>query len=131
MKAVDTNVLARYLRDDDPGQSRKAARLIQRAINSGERLFVDHVILCELAWILDSVYEHTKAEIIQMIEMILHTHQIRLEDQTSVELALQDYRKSKAGFPDCLIGRRNAALGCESTISFDRDLRTLGTFQLI
>jgi predicted nucleic-acid-binding protein len=131
MKAVDTNVLARYLRDDDPEQSRKAARLIQRVMNSGESLFVDHVVLCELAWILDSVYGHSKVEIIQMIEMILHTEQMQLEDRTCVEQALQDYRKSKAGFADCLVGRRNATFGCESTISFDRDLRSLETFQVM
>jgi predicted nucleic-acid-binding protein len=131
MKAIDTNVLARYLRDDDADQSKRAARLIQRATNLGERLFVNHVVLCELAWILDSVYAHTKEEITAMVETILHTVQIELEDQPSVEAALADYKKSKAGFADCLIGRRNAGLGCESTISCDRNLRTLDTFQVM
>src|SRR5262245_49275393 len=131
MKGIDTNVLARYLRDDDPEQSKRAARLIQRATNLGERLFVNYVVLCELAWILDSVYEHTKEEITAMVETILHTVQIELEDQPSVEAALADYKKGKADFADCLIGRRNAGLGCESTISFDRNLRTLDTFEVM
>jgi predicted nucleic-acid-binding protein len=131
MNGIDTNVLARYLRDDDPDQSKKAARLIQQATNSGERLYVNHVVLCELAWILDSVYEHTKEEIIEMIETILHTVQIELEDQPSIEGALSDYKSSKAGFADCLIGRRNIASGCAATISFDRTLRPLATFRVL
>ena len=131
MKGIDTNVLARYLRDDDPEQSRTAARLVQRARNSGEPLFINHVVLCELVWILDSVYEHTKEEIATMIESILHTAQIRIEDAASVQAALDDCRKSKAGFADCLIGRRNIALGCETTISFDRNLRNTDIFQVI
>jgi predicted nucleic-acid-binding protein len=131
MKGIDTNVLARYLRDDDPDQSRRAARLVQRARNSGEPLFINHVVLCELVWILDSVYEHTKEEIVAMIESVLHTEQIRIEDAASVQAALEDCRKSKAGFADCLIGRRNVALGCETTITFDRNLRGAGTFQFM
>ena len=131
MKAIDTNVLARYLRDDDPEQSKRAARLIQRATNLGEPLFVNHVVLAELAWILDSVYEHTKDEITRTIDAVLHTAQIRVEDPASVEAALDDYRRSKADFADCLIGRKNVASGCKATISFDRRLRPLDTFEVM
>jgi predicted nucleic-acid-binding protein len=131
MRAIDTNVLARYIRDDDPRQSGRAARIMQQTANRGEPLFVNHVVLCELAWILDSVYEHTKDEIATMIETVLHTAQIQLEDPASVEAALEDYRKSRAGFADCLIGRRNLALGCESTLSFDRNLRGVKTFSVM
>ena len=131
MNAIDTNMLARYLRDDDPDQSRRAARLIQRATSLGEPLLVNHVVLAELAWILDSVYEHTKEEITSTIEAVLHTAQLRVEDPASVAAALDYYRTSKAGFADCLIGRRNRAAGCRATISFDRRLRPLTTFEVM
>ena len=131
MKALDTNILARYLRDDDPAQSRRAAHFIQQAVRQNEPLFVNHVVLCELVWILSSVYEHRKEELVNMIEAVLLTGQFQLEDKSSIELALEDYKKSKADFSDCLIGRRNRASGCKTTLSFDRRLKSLETFEVI
>ena len=131
MKALDTNILARYLRDDDPAQSRRAAHFIQQAAGQNEPLFVNHVVLCELVWILSSVYEHRKEEIVDMIEAVLLTGQFQLEDKSSIELALEDYKKSKADFSDCLIGRRNRACGSETTLSFDRRLKNVETFDVV
>lgn len=131
MKALDTNILARYLRDDDPVQSKRAAHFIQRAARQNEPLFVNHVVLCELVWILSSVYEHRKEEIVDMIEAVLLTGQFQLEDKSSIELALEDYKKSKADFSDCLIGRRNRACGSETTLSFDRRLKNVETFDVV
>src|SRR5262245_50812548 len=111
MKALDTNVLARFLRDDDPIQSKRSAHFIERAVRQHKPLYVNHVVLCELVWILSSVYEHHKDQIISMIEAVLLTGQFELEDKTSIELALEDYKTSSADFADCLIGRRNQASG--------------------
>ena len=106
MKALDTNILARYLREDDPIQSKRAAHFIQRAVRQNEPLYLNHVVLCELVWILSAVYEHRKDEITGMIDAVLLTGQFRLEDKPSVESALEDYKNSKADFSDCLkIGR--------------------------
>ena len=131
MKALDTNILARYLRDDDPVQSRRAAHFIQRAVRLGEPMYLNHVVLCELAWILTSVYEHSKEEIIEMIENILRTGHFELEDKPSIESAIEDYRKSKAGFADCVIGRRSVRLGCATTVTFDRRLKAIETFEVV
>ena len=130
MKALDTNILARYLRDDDPSQSAKAARLMQRAISQREPLFINHVVLCELTWVLTSVYGHPKDSIVDMVDTLLAAEYLHFEDRDSVQSALEDYKHSKADFADCLIGRRNIELGCESTLTFDRVARTLKTFQV-
>ena len=131
MKALDTNILARYLRDDDPLQSRRAAHFIQRAVRQSEPLYLNHVVLCELVWILTSVYEHTKEEIVKTIAAVLLTGDFELEDKPAVEAALEDYKKSKADFADCLIGRRNAGFGCKATLTFDRRLKAIETFEVI
>jgi predicted nucleic-acid-binding protein len=130
MKALDTNILARFLRDDDAAQSRRATQYIQAAIYSGEPLYLNQIVLCELSWILTSVYEHSKEDIVALIGSILLTGQFRLEDKPLIEAALEDYKSTKADFADCLIGRRNHAAGCDSTLTFDRNLRTLSTFEL-
>lgn len=82
-------------------------------------------------WILTSVYDHRKEEIVEMLETVLLTGQFELEDKTSIESALDDYKKSKADFADCLIGRKNIALGCDATLSFDRRLKGLATFEVV
>ena len=105
--------------------------MIQRLVKQREALYLNHAVLCELVWILDSVYAHDKEEIIETIEAILFSEHFELEDKTSVESALEDYKKSKADFADCLIGRRNRALGCEATVSFDRRLKCLDTFEVL
>ena len=92
MKALDTNILARYLRDDDPLQSRRAAHFIQRAVRQSEPLYLNHVVLCELVWVLNSVYEHTKEEIVKTIEVVLLTGDFELEDKAAVEAALEDWK---------------------------------------
>jgi predicted nucleic-acid-binding protein len=131
VKALDTNILARYLRDDDAVQSKRAAHFIRGALRQNLPLFLNHVVLCELVWILSSVYNHSKQEIIDAIEAILLTGQFCIEDKPSVESALEDYKKSKADFADCLIGRRNQALGCEVTLTFDRRLKALNTIEVL
>ena len=131
MKALDTNILARYLRDDDPVQSKRAAHFIQRAVRQDEPLYLNHVVLCELVGVLTTVYEHRKDEIVAMIEAVLLTGQFQIEDKSSIELALEDYKKSKAEFPDCLIGRRNRAVGSHATLTFDRRLKQLDTFEVL
>lgn len=131
MRALDTNILARYLRDDDPVQSKRAAHFIQRAVRLGEPLYLSHVVLCELAWILASIYEHSKEEIVDMMENVLRTGHFELEDKTSIEAALEDYKKNKADFADCLIGRRNVRLGCKTTLTFDRRLKAIETFEVV
>jgi predicted nucleic-acid-binding protein len=131
MKALDTNILARYLREDDPVQSKRAAHVIQRAVRQNEPLYLNHVVLCELVWILSAVYEHRKEEITTVIEALLLTGHFQLEDKSSVEAALEDYKRSNADFSDCLIGRRNRAAGSESTLTFDRGLKSIDTFEVM
>ena len=130
MKGLDTNILARYLRDDDAVQSARAARLMQRAITEKQPLFINNVVLCELTWILTSVYDHTKDEIIKVIDSILAAEYLELEDRETVRSAFEDYKRSKVDFADCLIGTQNLAHGCESTLTFDRRLRSVRTFEV-
>ena len=131
MKALDTNILARFLRDDDPVQSRRAAHFIHRAVQQNKPLHLNDVVLCELVWILSAVYAHHKEEIVTMIEAVLLTGQFHLDDKASIESALEDYKRSKADFADCLIGRRNRASGSEVTLTFDRKLKGLETFEVV
>lgn len=131
MKAVDTNVLVRYLVQDDPVQGRKAAAYIEQAAEAEEQILISNIVLCETVWVLDSAYEYTKAEIELAIEKILQSSTFQFEAKDIVWSAFNEYRAANVDFADCMIGQLHRARGCEPTVTFDTALRKLSTFQLL
>ena len=123
MIGLDTSVLARYLVQDEPRQSAKASALVRSAAEGGEVMFVSAIVLCELVWVLESAYGYSKRAVIELIEKILETDQIVVEDSDEMRSALESYRRGKADFSDYVIGLRGLAHGCERTATFDRALK--------
>jgi predicted nucleic-acid-binding protein len=131
MKAIDTNVLVRYLVQDDPRQGRRAAEYISAAAEAGDQILIGNIVLCETVWVLDSAYGYPKDDIAAALERLLQTTTFQFEAKDSVWNALEDFRATKADFADCLIGRVHRGMDCEPTATFDAALRTLATFQLL
>jgi predicted nucleic-acid-binding protein len=131
MIGLDTNVLVRYLMQDDPAQARAAARLIERAADEGAACWIGAIVLCELVWVLESGYEVPKDAIVETLEKIFLTRQFRIEDPDSAWAALEAYRRTGADFSDCLLGRHNSRSGCDYTATFDRALRALPEFRIL
>lgn len=130
MKGLDTNVLIRYLTQDHPEQAERATRYIEKA-SADDRLLINGIVLCELVWVLESAYGFPKEAIIDVVEKIFATIQFEIEDKSAAWLALSDYKRHRADFADCLIGRKNSAFGCSETISFDKRLKGLDGFKLL
>lgn len=128
MIGLDTNLLIRYLTKDDPSQHAKVKRLIEDAVEQDERLLINSAVLCEVTWVLDVAYEYSRTEIADALERILDTAQFEIERAHEARQALGDFRSTKAGFADALIGRINRALGAKHTATFDHDLKALDTF---
>jgi len=124
---VDTNVLARYLLRDDAAQAARAAQELER----DDRFFIGIIVLCELVWVLETGYNFKRSEITTAIERILATAQFEIEDKDLAQSALQDFRRTLVDFSDCLIGRRNRAVGVAETVTFDRTLKGLEGFRLL
>src|SRR5712691_9467843 len=105
MKAIDTNVLVRYLVQDDPAQGKKAAAYIEAAANRDEQVLIGNIVLCETVWVLDSAYGCAKSEIEAAIEKLLQSSTFQFEAKDVVWAALEEYRVARVDFADCLIGR--------------------------
>lgn len=131
MTGLDTNVLARYLTQDEPRQSRRAAALVAQAVSGGQRLFVSTVVLCELVWVLRGAYALDRRTIAGALERILSTGQLEIDQKDIVREALEDYKTGGGDFADYVIGRRGREAGCESTATFDRRLKGSGLFRLL
>jgi predicted nucleic-acid-binding protein len=131
MKALDTNVLVRYLVQDDRAQGRKAAAYIEGAAGAGEQILISNIVLCETVWVLDSAYGYHKTEIEGAIEKLLQSATFQFEQKDTVSSAFEDYCSAKVDFADCLIGRLHASCGSEPTATFDHSLRKLATFHVL
>ncbi len=131
MTGLDTNVLVRYLIMDDPAQGKKASRLIQDSAKRNEPVFINNVVLCELIWVLDAAYSFSRTEIGDLLEKILMTELIVVQNQDEAWLALSDYRAGEADFSDYFIGRISKSSECNKTATFDQALRSNELFTLL
>lgn len=120
MIALDTNVVVRYIMQDDVKQSPMATRLIESR-SAASPGFVPIVVVVELAWVMSSAYELDKRQLIAALEGLLRTKELVVEGAETVWKALRLYQSANADFADCVIGRSASAHGCESTMTFDRD----------
>src|SRR5262249_47430287 len=100
MKGLDTNILVRYLVQDDRKQAERASAYIRKTTADGESCFINLVVLCELVWVLESAYEYTKNEIADVLEKILITKQFEIEAKDLVRQAVQDYRQGRGDLAD-------------------------------
>ena len=119
MTGIDTNVLVRYLVQDDPEQGRRAARFIANECTTEEPGLINRIVMCELVWVLESAYRYPRNAVALALERILRTAQLRIEDHQEAWSSLREYQEG-ADFADAFIAAVNRRLGFESTVTFDR-----------
>lgn len=133
MIGLDTNVLVRYLTQDDPLQSELANKVITRAANQGELLWISQITLSETIRVLERAYKISKGEIVETLFVLLQTQELVFEKHDVIWRSIQDYKTcTSVGFVDCLIGRQNESNDCNFTYTFDKDAsKELETFQML
>jgi predicted nucleic-acid-binding protein len=132
MRGLDTNVIVRYVTAGDPAQTAVVKALFEGAEEAREQLFVSSIALCELVWTLRGrPYRLSRREIATVLERLLATHLFELQDRDLVRQALLEYRKGRGDFADYMLGSQNRRAGCESTLTFDRQLRGAAGFSLL
>jgi predicted nucleic-acid-binding protein len=131
MTGLDTDVLVRYLTQDDLAQARKANSLIDGAVGRGERLHLDVVVLCELVWVLRGAYGFGKPTITEAVGKILDAAWFSVEDRDLLRDALEAYRVGQGDFADYALGLRNRKGGCRATATFDRALKKSELFTVL
>ena len=122
MIGLDTNVLVRYLAQDDATQSAVATRLIEQDLSASSPGFISLVVLTELGWVLKRLYGASEAELLQTVADLLASPQFQVENRAVVQAAVQHMRglKTQAGWTDLLIAQIAQAQGCRHTVTFDK-----------
>lgn len=118
MTGLDTNVLVRYIMQDDAKQSPKATTLIE-SLDADHPGFVTLVSVVELYWVLTSCYDLTGAQVKEVLEGLLRAKQIVVDRADQVLRALRVFEAGQADFADCLIERTASGAGCAATMTFD------------
>ncbi len=119
MTGLDTNVLVRYIMQDDAKQSALATRFVE-SLSAASPGFVSLVSVVELGWVLSAAYGLNRAQLVEAFEALLRTKEIVVDRAETVWKALRVFQSANADFADCLIERSAAAAGCERTVTFDR-----------
>lgn len=100
--ALDTNMLVRFVVQDDADQLTMARRLIARYVDRGRSLFVPLSVWLELEWVLRSRYRFTKDQVLHALAQLLAARELSFENEAALELALLYYRQGVADFSDCV-----------------------------
>lgn len=119
MIGLDTNVLVRYVAQDDTIQSPKASTLME-SLTAEAPGYVSLVSVVELVWVLTGCYASTNSEICEVLETLLRTKELVVAQAETVWKALRQFREKNADFADCLIVCSSAEAGCDHTLTFDK-----------
>ena len=130
MIGLDTNILVRYLTQDDPIQSPRAREIIERRLTEEKPGFVSIVAMVETVWVLERAYGLTPHEIVGAIERMLQTDVLVVENEQEVFTAMIALKDGQGSFADAMIAALGARMGCSCTLTFDREALRLPGFEL-
>ena len=130
MIGLDTNVLVRYLTQDDAIQSPKATQIIEHRLTESNPGFVSVVAMVETVWVLDRAYGLASQDIAEAIERMLQIEVLVVEKEQEVFAAMVALKQGRGSFADALIAELGASAGCLHTVTFDNKALRLSGFKL-
>jgi predicted nucleic-acid-binding protein len=129
MIGIDTNILVRYLTNDNPEQCSQVGSLFAKYSGHESSIFINNVVLCELVWVLDRGYKYTSEQISMALKLILQTPEFVFDNHKLLTKAVIEYERSRtADLSDIIISLANQQAGCNDTYSFDQAAIKLGYF---
>jgi predicted nucleic-acid-binding protein len=130
MIGLDTNILVRYLTQDDSTQSAKAREIIERRLTEEHPGFISIAAMVETVWVLERAYELTTHEIVGAVERMLQTDVLVVENEQEVFTAMIALKEGQGSFADGVIAALGARRGCSCTLTFDRKALRLPGFEI-
>jgi predicted nucleic-acid-binding protein len=127
---LDTNVVVRYLTQDDPQQSKRATQIFEHQLTVAEPGFLSVVTMVETAWVLARAYGFIGQEIAAAVEILLQTDVLVIENEQEVFTAMIALKERRGDFADAMIAGLGAKAGCEHTVTFDHKALRLSGFEL-
>ncbi|MFW5444058.1 MAG: PIN domain-containing protein [Methylococcaceae bacterium] len=126
MVGLDTNIIIRYLTQDDLQQSKQATDFIENELNIDNQGFISLIVLVEIIWVLIRCYKQTKSELLPIINQLLMTKQFKIEQVELAFKALRKWQNGNGDFSDALIAVLAEDNGCSYTLTFDKKAVSFG-----
>ena len=131
MKALDTNVLVRFLVRDDERQALAVYRMFTLAEQNRDSILISTPVLLETIWVLESAYDIGRGEILDALDDLMLMPILEFESQPAVRRFIREARDSKFDLPDLLIACSAHAAGCETVVTFDRRAARSHLFEML
>ena len=129
MIGLDTNIVVRYLTQDDPQQSRRATQIFNHQLTTAQPGFLSVVTMVETVWVLDRAYGLAAHEIAAALERMLQTDVLMIQNEQEAFTAMIALKEKRGTFADALIAALGAKAGCKHTLTFDQKALRLPEFQ--
>lgn len=120
MIGLDANILLRFLTQDHPSQSKQASKLFKQ-LTSEYQGYISEPVMLEIYFTLQRGYKLEKTDLIAILESLLATKELVIENASDIQAALKLYKKTKPRLNDCLIAIKCQKAGCKQIYSFDID----------
>ena len=120
MNALDTNVLVRFLVQDDVQQSEIVNIIFASAETHKQPLFVTSTVVLELMWVLKSAYDIPRAVILDALNELLSLTVLEFQDQLAIRDFVVGAQDNNYDLSDLLIGQIGLFSGCNTTLTFDK-----------
>ena len=130
MIGLDTNILVRYLTQDDPIQSPLATDVHEVCLTEDNPGFISVVAMVETVWVLDRAYDLADDEIVRALEGMLQADTLVIDHEQEVFTAMIALKEGRGSFADALIAALGAKAGCSRTLTFDKTALRLSGFEL-
>lgn len=131
MIGLDTNILVRYLTQDDRTQSRRATQIIEHQLTEDHPGFISLVAMVETVWVLDRIYGLSNLEIAVAIERVLQADTLLVQNEQEAFTAMIALKTGSGSFSDALIGALGTWAGCRVTLTFDKKAKRLRQFKIL
>ena len=131
MKAIDTNILVRFLVNDDPAQAEQVRQLFSGAERQRATYFVPLLVVLESIWVLESAYQVGRNELIEVFSDLLLLPVFEFEQREAVQAMLQTAGNDPLDLPDLLIAKSALWNGCECVVTFDKKAARSDAFELL
>ena len=73
MLGIDTNILVRYITQDDPIQSPLVSQFLKQECTEKNPCYLSNIVLCEMVWVLETAYHYKREQIANVLQIILET----------------------------------------------------------
>lgn len=131
MKALDTNILVRFLVQDDKKQASTVLQLFSEAEQMNQPLYVPLLVILEVIWVLQSAYSVSRQDIIMAISNLLQMPLFEFENQSTLRHFIISANKYSYDLSDILISQAAFIANCETTLTFDKKASQFELFTLL